>query len=142
MDRDELFQRIDSTWQELQSALDGIPPERATEPGAAGEWSVKDLLGHITFWERNLVTELQNLGPDEVVEALDVDEINAREHDLYKNRPLGELQAEFQESHEALMQVDRPEYADQPTVVQLLQKGYALHDRVLRPAQVAVSKTS
>jgi uncharacterized protein (TIGR03083 family) len=105
MDRDELFQRIDSTWQELQRALDGIPPERATEPGAAGEWSVKDLLGHITFWERNLVTELQNLGPDEVVEALDVDEINAREHDLYKNRPLRELQAEFQESHEALMQV-------------------------------------
>jgi molecular chaperone GrpE len=27
------------------------------------------------------------------------------------------------------------------TVVQLLQKGYALHDRTLRPAQVAVSKT-
>jgi uncharacterized protein (TIGR03083 family) len=105
MDRDELFQRIDSTWQELQSALDGIPPERAAEPGAAGEWSVKDLLGHITFWERNLVTELQNLGPDEVVEALDVDEENALAHDTYKNRPLSELQAEFQESHDALMQV-------------------------------------
>jgi uncharacterized protein (TIGR03083 family) len=105
MDRDELFQRIDSTWQELQSALDGIPPERAAEPGAAGEWSVKDLLGHITFWERNLVTELQNLGPDEVVEALDVDEENALAHEQYKSRPLSELQAEFQESHDALMQV-------------------------------------
>jgi uncharacterized protein (TIGR03083 family) len=104
MDRDELFQRIDTTWQELQAALDGIPPERATEPGVAGEWSVKNLLGHITFWERNLVTEVQNLGPDEVVEALDTDEINAREHERYKNRPLDELQAEFQESHKSLMQ--------------------------------------
>jgi molecular chaperone GrpE (heat shock protein) len=28
-----------------------------------------------------------------------------------------------------------------PTVVQLLQKGYSLHDRTLRPAQVAVSKS-
>jgi len=28
-----------------------------------------------------------------------------------------------------------------PTVVQLLQKGYALHGRTLRPAQVAVSKS-
>jgi uncharacterized protein (TIGR03083 family) len=104
MERDELFQRIDTTWQDLQTALDGIPAERATEPGVAGEWSVKDLLGHITFWERNLVTEVQNLGPDEAVEAFDTDEINAREHERYKNRPLDELQAELRESHEALMQ--------------------------------------
>ena len=104
MDRDELFQRIDDSWQDLQAALEGIPPERATEPGVAGEWSVKDLLGHVSFWERNCITEVQNLGPDEVVEALDVDQINAREHERYKNRPFSELQAEFQESHEALMQ--------------------------------------
>ena len=32
--------------------------------------------------------------------------------------------------------------ADQPpnTVVQVFQKGYVLHDRVLRPAMVAVAK--
>ena len=36
---------------------------------------------------------------------------------------------------------DEPYYAE-PTVTQLLQKGYALHGRTLRPAQVAVSKTS
>jgi len=42
--------------------------------------------------------------------------------------------------HEALMQ-QPGDYAE-PTVTQLLQKGYALHGRTLRPAQVAVSKTS
>ena len=42
--------------------------------------------------------------------------------------------------HEALMQQDS-QY-NEPTVVQLLQKGYALHGRTLRPAQVAVSRTS
>jgi len=42
--------------------------------------------------------------------------------------------------HEALMQKpgDRP--YDEPTVTQLMQKGYAMHGRTLRPAQVAVSK--
>ena len=45
--------------------------------------------------------------------------------------------------HEALMQQDAPQYAGQgPTVVQLLQKGYALGERTLRPAQVAVSRSS
>jgi molecular chaperone GrpE len=43
--------------------------------------------------------------------------------------------------HEALMQQDAPQYKS-PTVTQLLQKGYALQGRTLRPAQVAVSRTS
>jgi molecular chaperone GrpE len=41
--------------------------------------------------------------------------------------------------HEALMQQPSDKYAD-PTVVQLLQKGYMLHGRTLRPAGVAVSR--
>jgi molecular chaperone GrpE len=45
--------------------------------------------------------------------------------------------------HEALMQQDAPQYAGKgPTVVSTLQKGYSLHGRTLRPAQVAVSKSS
>jgi molecular chaperone GrpE len=43
--------------------------------------------------------------------------------------------------HQALMQQPSDEYTE-PTVTQLLQPGYALHGRTLRPAQVAVSKTS
>jgi molecular chaperone GrpE len=42
--------------------------------------------------------------------------------------------------HQALMQQEA-QYPT-PTVVQLLQKGYTMHDRTLRPAGVAVSKTS
>jgi molecular chaperone GrpE len=41
--------------------------------------------------------------------------------------------------HEAIMEKPSDQYAE-PTVVQLLQKGYQLHGRTLRPAQVAVSK--
>jgi molecular chaperone GrpE len=43
------------------------------------------------------------------------------------------------EKHEAVMEVDA---ADQPprSVVQVLEDGYMLHDRLLRPARVAVAK--
>jgi len=41
--------------------------------------------------------------------------------------------------HEAILEQPSDQYRE-PTVVQLLQKGYQLHGRTLRPAQVAVSK--
>lgn len=41
--------------------------------------------------------------------------------------------------HEALMQRESAEHAE-PTVLEVFQKGYRLHERVLRPAKVVVSK--
>jgi molecular chaperone GrpE len=41
--------------------------------------------------------------------------------------------------HQALMQQPDDRYK-QPTVVQLYQRGYSFHDRVLRPAQVVVGQ--
>ncbi len=41
--------------------------------------------------------------------------------------------------HEAMMQRAADGYAE-PTVLEELQKGYRLHDRVLRPAKVTISK--
>jgi molecular chaperone GrpE len=42
--------------------------------------------------------------------------------------------------HEALMQTQ--DVTESPQVMHLLQKGYSLFGRTLRPAQVAVSRTS
>ncbi len=41
--------------------------------------------------------------------------------------------------HEAMMQQPSDQY-DTPTVLQVVQEGYKLHDRVVRPARVIVSK--
>ena len=42
--------------------------------------------------------------------------------------------------HQAISQVDAPEGTEPNTVLTVLQKGYALHDRVVRPALVVVAK--
>lgn len=42
--------------------------------------------------------------------------------------------------HQAISQLDAPEGKEPNTVLTVLQKGYALHDRVIRPALVVVSK--
>ena len=42
--------------------------------------------------------------------------------------------------HQAISQIDAPDGTEPNTVLTVLQKGYALHDRVVRPALVGVSK--
>lgn len=42
--------------------------------------------------------------------------------------------------HQAISQLDAPEGKEPNTVLTVLQKGYALHDRIVRPALVVVAK--
>ena len=50
---------IDGSWRELQSALAEVPGDRMKEPGAGGSWSTKDLLGHVTTWEAEMMANVQ-----------------------------------------------------------------------------------
>lgn len=72
------------------------------------------------------------------VEATERELLNAlQKHGIHKIEP---LDVPFDPNlHEAMFEVDAP---DKPTglVVQLLEPGYVIHDRVLRPARVGVSK--
>jgi molecular chaperone GrpE len=57
---------------------------------------------------------------------------------LLEINPLGE---KFDpHKHQAISQIDAPEGTDPNTVITVLQKGYALFDRVVRPALVVVAK--
>ena len=58
-------------------------------------------------------------------------------HHILKIDPLGERLDPH--SHEAMFEVPDPE-TPSGTVVQVVQAGYRLHDRLLRPAQVGVAK--
>lgn len=64
--------------------------------------------------------------------------LSALEH--FGVKPIEALNQPFDPSmHEAMMQVESDEH-EPNTVVQELERGYLLHDRLLRPARVAVSK--
>ena len=61
------------------------------------------------------------------------------EHGLEEVSPLGEV---FDpEQHEAMTMQPSEEYPEN-TVMKVLQKGFRLHDRLLRPAMVVVSRGS
>ena len=54
----DLLERIDEAWRQLMVALDDIPEDRLSDPGVIGDWSLKDLFGHLAFWDENAVREI------------------------------------------------------------------------------------
>lgn len=94
MEKSELVEALQDERQELQEMLEDLPDEALLEPGVVGDWSIKDILNHLTFWEGQIVTLLFQAQrgmpkPSTVHFGKDsVDELNARWHETGKDRPL------------------------------------------------------
>jgi hypothetical protein len=58
MKKTELLEALEEERTELQEMLEDLPDEILHAPGVLGEWSVKDILNHLTFWEGQTVTLL------------------------------------------------------------------------------------
>jgi molecular chaperone GrpE len=104
---------------------------------------VKDLLSVVDNLERALEHGAQNAGP-EARGILDGVELVHREVlGALAKHGVKEVEAEGQvfdpADHEAMGQIPNAEVAPN-TVLQVLQKGYVIHDRMLRPARVIVSR--
>lgn len=104
---------------------------------------VKDLLSAVDNLERALEHGAQNAGP-EVRGILDGVELVHREFlGALAKHGVKEVEAEGKlfdpADHEAMGQVPNTEVPPN-TVLQVLQKGYVIHDRMLRPARVIISR--
>jgi hypothetical protein len=47
-----LLDRLEAAWAALTDAYAGVPESTLTEPGVVDDWSVKDVLAHVTTWEQ------------------------------------------------------------------------------------------
>ncbi len=74
-----------------------------------------------------------------------VEMILAHLYDMLKQHGIKPIEAEGKvfdpHYHEALMQVENEDFPEH-TIVEVLQKGYLMHERVIRTAKVKVSKKS
>ncbi len=52
MNKPKLLETLRSKRAEWDAVLAEIPAAQMTEPGVAGEWSVKDIIVHLTYHER------------------------------------------------------------------------------------------
>ncbi len=51
MKKEQVIQKVEKAWLEFTTSYAGLPAERMLEPGASGEWSLKDIIAHVAAWE-------------------------------------------------------------------------------------------
>ena len=79
MNKQELLEKIQSGRDELERVLFKVSEQQKLLIILHGEWSVKDLLGHLGFWENRIAELLEALKAGNLPEpALDLDRINAK----------------------------------------------------------------
>lgn len=93
MNKAELIEALQNERHCFENLLEELTDETLELPGVIDEWSVKDLLAHITMWEAELVKLLwqakQGRRPTTVhFQAATVDERNAKWYQQNKERPL------------------------------------------------------
>ena len=96
-------QRIDESWDRFLAVLDEVPEDRLEEKGACGEWSVKDLMAHMAYWDDRAVLVADTIGVGQEIEPIDWQEVNSQEAALRSSWSVDESRAEMHAAHERLL---------------------------------------
>ena len=100
----ETVERMDHSWEEFRRRVHGLPRERLEHPVAQGEWTRKQMLGHVWTWHdlttERLATFIESatpIGPEE-----DTDVVNERAARGAGGRTTGEILGELDDSYRRL----------------------------------------
>jgi len=107
MTKDELIKKIEAEWDNLQAALDGLTEEQMHQPGVVGEWSVKDILAHITACQTLLIATLfkaeKGVTPDITEGGKTVDQQNEQFYREMKDRAFDQVWDDLDASYHQIL---------------------------------------
>jgi len=110
MTKSELLNWLQGEYQNWEAFLDQIGPARMEQPGVNGEWSMKDIVAHLTGWNRWLVARLEAAGrgepeplPPWPVHLQTDDEINAWMYETDRGRSSSEVLEETRQVFQQLL---------------------------------------
>ena len=132
LSKPQLLEILKSRRAEWDALLASVDEARMDIPGAAGDWSVKDIVSHITAYERWLVEWLtaasQNTFPaPSPLDDADVERRNARVYETTHALPLQQVMGDAQNNFEALINIIETlsdEYFDNPQSAEWFMKPY------------------
>jgi len=153
MTKARLLETLRSKRAAWDALLATVPAHRMTEPGVAEEWSMKDIIAHLTHYERWIADRLHEQLRGEQYTPTELDMIGDARNDILfertRDRPLAEVLAESRQAFQLLLEgveghteafliePQRFEGAPQPIVVWQLLRGdvydhYAQHEPSVR----------
>jgi molecular chaperone GrpE len=141
-ERDELYDRVARLTADFQNSRRRLEADKEQSLQFANSALIQSLIPVIDNFERALAVDVDKSDVASILKGLQV--VHDQWLDVLKRQNVEIIAPEpgtpFDPTqHQALIHEESQKYKE-PTVTQLLVKGYALHGRTLRPAAVAVSK--
>jgi hypothetical protein len=53
-----VLKRLDTAWRAFEESYAGLSDAQLMKPGVTGDWSVRDILAHVSTWEEEALTHL------------------------------------------------------------------------------------
>src|SRR5438477_1290313 len=98
-----LLKRLGTAWAALKESYAGLSDSQLTEPGVTGDWSVKDILAHVTTWEEEALKYLPLVikggRPPRYATYGGIDAFNARMTEQKRSLSLSETLRQLDETH-------------------------------------------
>jgi hypothetical protein len=106
--REKLLELLDSAWAEFEDSYAGLSSEQMMIPRVTGEWSVRDMIAHVTWWEQEALKSLPILRdggkwPRYSVTYGGIDAFNAMMTEQRRHLSLTEVLRQYDEVHGQLM---------------------------------------
>jgi len=141
-ERDMLFEKLARAQADFQNSRKRLEADKQQSVQFANGNLIKSLLPVIDNFERALAQDPAKSDAATILRGMQI--VHDQWLNVLKQQLVQEIAPQPGEAfdptrHEALMQQTTNELPE-GSVVQTLQKGYALYDRTLRPAQVSVAK--
>jgi len=108
MSKESVLNRLEKEWENLLQSLEGLSAEEMCRPGAAGEWSVRDILAHVTTWDAEALKNLPLILKFQKTPLYSslyggVDEFNRLEQQRKRDLSVAEVRRQLGEAHAHLL---------------------------------------
>jgi hypothetical protein len=112
MRKEQLLERLDKAWTELKESYAGLPDAQLVQTGVVGDWSVKDILAHVSTWEEEALKHLPHILAGETPPRYSatyggIDAFNSLMTERKRELSLAQVLGQLDETHRQLVEYVR-----------------------------------
>src|SRR2546428_13699718 len=119
MDKQQLLKQLEKAWAAIKESYADLSDSQLTEPGVMGNWSVKDILAHVTTWEEEALKYLPLIvkggRPPRYIKYGGIDAFNAQMTEQKRGLSLSDVLRQLDETHRRLIDYVQSAHAEQFT---------------------------
>ena len=109
MKKQQLLNKFERAWATFKESYAGLTQAQLVQPGVTGDWSVRDILAHVTWWEAEALKYLPNIlqggRPPRYADLYGgIDAFNAQMTERKRRLKLSEVRYQLDKTHTRLIE--------------------------------------